>query len=52
MDYDFCKIEKKWQDFWASQKTFKADNQSDRPKYYVLECFLTPLVRDFMWVIL
>jgi leucyl-tRNA synthetase len=37
MDYDFCKIEKKWQDFWASQKTFKADNQSDRPKYYVLD---------------
>ncbi len=42
MDYDFCKIEKKWQDFWASQKTFKADNQSDRPKYYVLDMFPYP----------
>ena len=42
MNYDFLKIEKKWQEFWATNKTFKADNQSDQPKYYVLDMFPYP----------
>ena len=42
MNYDFLQIEKKWQDFWAIHKTFKADNQSDQPKYYVLDMFPYP----------
>ena len=42
MNYDFLQIEKKWQDFWATHKTFKADNQSDQPKYYVLDMFPYP----------
>ena len=42
MNYDFMQIEKKWQDFWASNKTFKAYNQSDKPKYYVLDMFPYP----------
>ena len=42
MDYDFRKIEKKCQDHWASHKTFKANNQSDQPKYYVLDMFPYP----------
>jgi leucyl-tRNA synthetase len=42
MDYQFKDIEKKWQQFWASHHTFKADNQSAKPKYYVLDMFPYP----------
>jgi leucyl-tRNA synthetase len=42
MDYQFKDIEKKWQQFWASHQTFKADNQSAKPKYYVLDMFPYP----------
>ena len=42
MIYDFQKIEKKWQNFWSVQQTFKAENQSDKPKYYVLDMFPYP----------
>lgn len=42
MNYDFWEIEKKWQDYWASHKTFKASNRSDQPKYYVLDMFPYP----------
>ncbi|PAW95228.1 leucine--tRNA ligase [Mucilaginibacter sp. MD40] len=42
MDYQFKDIEKKWQQFWADNNTFKADNTSDKPKYYVLDMFPYP----------
>ncbi|WP_289038467.1 class I tRNA ligase family protein [uncultured Zobellia sp.] len=42
MHYDFRKIEKEWQDFWAKNETFKAKNNSDKPKYYVLDMFPYP----------
>jgi len=42
MGYDFGKIEKKWQKFWKESKTFKAENISDKPKYYVLDMFPYP----------
>ncbi len=42
MDYQFKEIEKKWQQFWADNQTFKADNQSPKPKYYVLDMFPYP----------
>ncbi|OWW26437.1 leucine--tRNA ligase [Zobellia sp. OII3] len=42
MHYDFRKIEKDWQDFWAKNETFKAENNSDKPKYYVLDMFPYP----------
>lgn len=42
MEYDFLKIEKKWQKFWAENKTFKAENDSAKPKYYVLDMFPYP----------
>ena len=42
MDYHFREIEKKWQDFWAKNKTFAADNNSSKPKYYVLDMFPYP----------
>ncbi|MGP1991351.1 leucine--tRNA ligase [Zobellia laminariae] len=42
MHYDFKEIEKNWQDFWAKNETFKAKNNSDKPKYYVLDMFPYP----------
>ena len=42
MDYQFKHIEQKWQHFWAANNTFKADNKSDKPKYYVLDMFPYP----------
>lgn len=42
MDYNFTEIEKKWQKFWADNKTFKAEDTSDKPKYYVLDMFPYP----------
>lgn len=42
MNYDFNKIEKKWQEYWAKNQTFKAKNDSDKPKYYVLDMFPYP----------
>lgn len=42
MGYNFLEIEKKWQAFWAENKTFQAKNNSDKPKYYVLDMFPYP----------
>jgi leucyl-tRNA synthetase len=42
MQYHPEKIEKKWQQYWAENKTFKAENNSDKPKYYVLDMFPYP----------
>jgi leucyl-tRNA synthetase len=42
MDYQFKDIEKQWQKFWADNQTFKADNNSAKPKYYVLDMFPYP----------
>ena len=42
MKYDFRRIEKDWQDYWRDHKTFKAENNSDKPKYYVLDMFPYP----------
>ena len=35
-------IEKKWQDHWQQHNTFRADNDSSKPKYYVLDMFPYP----------
>ena len=42
MSYHFNKIEEKWQKYWAENQTFKASNDSDKPKYYVLDMFPYP----------
>lgn len=42
MDYQFNEIEKKWQKYWAENTTFKTDNDTSRPKYYVLDMFPYP----------
>ncbi len=42
MEYNFKEIEKKWQSFWAANQTFKAEIDSSKPKYYVLDMFPYP----------
>ena len=42
MMYNFNEIEAKWQKYWAENKTFQADNNSTKPKYYVLDMFPYP----------
>jgi leucyl-tRNA synthetase len=42
MQYNHKAIEEKWQKFWAENQTFKASNDSDKPKYYVLDMFPYP----------
>ena len=42
MQYNHQEIEKKWQNFWAKNQTFKALNKSNKPKYYVLDMFPYP----------
>jgi len=40
--YPFKEIESKWQKYWEENKTFKAEDVSDKPKYYVLDMFPYP----------
>lgn len=40
--YDPQSIEKKWQDYWDQNKTFKTHNDYAKPKYYVLDMFPYP----------
>ncbi len=42
MKYDHREIEEVWQKYWANNKTFLADNNSAKPKYYVLDMFPYP----------
>jgi leucyl-tRNA synthetase len=42
MEYKFTEIEKKWQDEWKKRHTYRVENHSDRPKYYVLDMFPYP----------
>ena len=42
MIYNFNEIEAKWQKYWAESQTFQADNNSTKPKYYVLDMFPYP----------
>lgn len=42
MQYNHQEIEKKWQKYWADKGTFKAENNSEKPKYYVLDMFPYP----------
>ncbi|WP_026978484.1 leucine--tRNA ligase [Flavobacterium tegetincola] len=42
MKYNPNEIEAKWQKHWSENGTFQAENNSDRPKYYVLDMFPYP----------
>ena len=42
MEYNFKQIEEKWQAHWAATEAYKVSNESDKPKYYVLDMFPYP----------
>ncbi len=42
MEYNFKQIEADWRKYWAENKTFKAEDNSEKPKYYVLDMFPYP----------
>jgi leucyl-tRNA synthetase len=42
MSYPFSEIEKKWQEYWGTHKTFKTPTDFTKPKYYVLDMFPYP----------
>lgn len=42
MKYFHEQIEAKWQEYWAKNQTFAASNNSEKPKYYVLDMFPYP----------
>ncbi len=42
MEYNFKEIEKKWQAEWRNNNIYKVNNQSEKPKYYVLDMFPYP----------
>ena len=42
MLYNHKEIETFWQEYWAKHQTFKAQNNSTKPKYYVLDMFPYP----------
>lgn len=42
MEYKPSDIEPKWRNWWKDNQTYKVDNQSSKPKYYVLDMFPYP----------
>ncbi|WP_256007106.1 leucine--tRNA ligase [Pedobacter deserti] len=42
MDYQFKEIEQRWQEHWADKQTFKVAENTEKPKYYVLDMFPYP----------
>src|SRR5918911_4089911 len=42
MDYNFRKIEKHWQQKWKETNIYQVSNDSDKPKFYVLDMFPYP----------
>ncbi|MFI3318960.1 MAG: leucine--tRNA ligase [Rikenellaceae bacterium] len=42
MDYNFKELEPKWQQRWRDRKIYKVENESDKPKFYVLDMFPYP----------
>ena len=42
MNYNAQEIEKKWQQRWAQDETYRVEERQDKPKYYVLNMFPYP----------
>jgi leucyl-tRNA synthetase len=42
MEYNFNQIEKKWQTEWKKNNVYKVENDSPKPKFYVLDMFPYP----------
>ena len=40
--YNPREIEKKWRKYWDENQTYKVSNDTDKPKYYVLDMFPYP----------
>ncbi|MFD2570351.1 leucine--tRNA ligase [Spirosoma soli] len=41
-DYNHRETEQKWQRFWDEHQTYRTENKSEKPKYYVLDMFPYP----------
>lgn len=39
---DFKTIESKWSEYWQTNKTYRVETSTDKPKYYVLDMFPYP----------
>ena len=42
MEYNFVEIEKKWRQYWQSNKVYQVEVDKNKPKYYVLDMFPYP----------
>lgn len=42
MEYNFKEIEKRWQEYWKKNNTYKVVEDPSKPKYYVLDMFPYP----------
>ncbi len=42
MEYNHREIERRWQDFWRDNKTYRVTEDPTRPKFYVLDMFPYP----------
>lgn len=42
MSYNHIQIDKKWQEYWDKNQTFKTPSYSDKPKYYAMDMFPYP----------
>ena len=42
MNYNFKALEKKWQDYWRENETYKVSEDLSKKKYYVLDMFPYP----------
>ncbi len=42
MEYNFRRIEPKWQKYWEEKQVYKALENTDKPKFYVLDMFPYP----------
>lgn len=42
MSFNHLQIEKKWQQYWANNKTFKTENETAKPKFFALDMFPYP----------
>ena len=49
--YNFKVVEEKWQKYWETNKSFKAEILDNKKNFTVLKCFLIHLEK-FIWVML
>lgn len=42
MEYRFTEIERKWQEYWEENKTFRTVDDFSKPKFYILDMFPYP----------